>query len=155
MRTIRVSLARGQAGATLIEVLVTMVILSVGLLGLAGLQAMSIKSNQSAYYRSQATALASDIADRMRVNRTEALNGAYLQDNFPESSTEHEVTGTRAQKDLAEWLNLVGTRLPDGTGKVTADSDWVMISVRWNDARGSIGSTDQTKLERFDYRTRL
>ncbi|MCX7101946.1 MAG: type IV pilus modification protein PilV, partial [Methylobacter sp.] len=56
------------AGFTLIEVLIAMLVLAVGLLGLAGLQATSLKSNQSAYNRSQATQLAYDLADRMRAN---------------------------------------------------------------------------------------
>jgi type IV pilus assembly protein PilV len=54
-----------------------MVVLAVGLLGLAGLQATSLKNNQSAYNRSQATQLASDMADRLRANR----NYAKLADN--------------------------------------------------------------------------
>ena len=56
------------AGFTLIEVLIAMLVLAVGLLGLAGLQATSLRNNQSAYNRSQATQLAYDIADRMRAN---------------------------------------------------------------------------------------
>ena len=55
-------------GFTLIEVLIAMLVLAVGLLGLAGLQATSLKNNQSAYNRSQATQLAYDMADRMRAN---------------------------------------------------------------------------------------
>ena len=55
-------------GFTLIEVLIAMIILAVGLLGLAGLQATSLRNNQSAYNRSVATQLAYDIADRMRAN---------------------------------------------------------------------------------------
>ncbi|NOS87695.1 MAG: type IV pilus modification protein PilV [Methylococcaceae bacterium] len=69
-----------ERGFTLIEVLVAMVVLSIGLLGLAGLQATSLKSNQSAYHRSQATQLAYEMADRMRANRVYAkvlLNNVY------------------------------------------------------------------------------
>ncbi len=59
-------------GFTLIEVLIAMLVLAVGLLGLAGLQATSLRNNQSAYNRSQATQLAYDLADRMRANFTES-----------------------------------------------------------------------------------
>ena len=48
---------QAQRGATMLEILITLLILSIGLLGMAGLQALSLKSNQSAYYRSQATFL--------------------------------------------------------------------------------------------------
>lgn len=55
-------------GFTLIEVLVSMVIMAIGLLGLAGLQTLSIKDNQDAYLSSQATALAYEMSDRIRAN---------------------------------------------------------------------------------------
>ncbi len=66
-----------QQGFTLVEVLVALVVLAIGLLGLASLQMMSIKFNSDSYLRTQATTLAYDIADRMRANRTAALSGAY------------------------------------------------------------------------------
>ena len=65
-----------QRGTTLIEVLIALIVLSIGLLGLALLQVTSVQSNHSAYYRSQATVLAHDLADRMRANRTAALGEA-------------------------------------------------------------------------------
>ena len=60
------------SGFTLIEVLISMLILAVGLLGLAGLQATGLRNNLSAYNRSQATQLAYDMADRMRANVDDA-----------------------------------------------------------------------------------
>jgi type IV pilus modification protein PilV len=83
----------GQHGFTLVEVLVTVVILAVGLLGLAGLQAVSMRNNHSAYERTQAVQLAYDMADRVRANtpavpapagamplrwrKTTSMNGCY------------------------------------------------------------------------------
>ncbi len=55
-----------QQGFTLIEVLVAVVVLSIGLLGLAGLQTTGLRNNQSAYYASQAAIYANDIFERMR-----------------------------------------------------------------------------------------
>src|SRR5690606_34451064 len=92
---------RRETGATLIEVLVAMVVLAIGLLGLAVLQATSVQSMHSDYYRSQATLLANDLADRKRAKLTEALTNAYLID-FPATSTCNSVSGTTAQKDIAE-----------------------------------------------------
>ncbi|WP_417788108.1 type IV pilus modification protein PilV [Stutzerimonas xanthomarina] len=145
-----------EAGATLIEVLVAMVVLAIGLLGLAGLQATSIQSNHSAYYRSQATLLAGDLADRMRANRLEALTNAYLTD-FPTSSSTNTVTGTTAEKDVAEWLNQLALTLPDGTGKVEKNDTLVTISVRWNGTRGQIKASgdNNTHSETFAYRTEI
>jgi len=62
-------------GFTLIEVLVSMIVLAIGLLGLAGLQMSSLRNNLSAYHRSQATQLAYDMADRMRTNIADAKLG--------------------------------------------------------------------------------
>ncbi|WP_439859698.1 type IV pilus modification protein PilV [Pseudomonas sp. MBLB4136] len=152
----RAPLARPQQGATLIEVLIAIVVLSIGLLGLAGLQLTSMQSNHSAYYRSQATLLAYDLADRMRANRTAALTSAYLVD-FPTSSSSNTVSGTTAQKDRAEWLNNLALKLPDGTGKVEKSGTLVTISVRWNDNRGRIKATGDTTTptETFVYRTEI
>ncbi|WP_278401479.1 type IV pilus modification protein PilV [Stutzerimonas kunmingensis] len=145
-----------EAGATLIEVLIAMVVLAIGLIGLAGLQATSIQSNHSAYYRSQATLLASDLADRMRANRTEALTNAYLT-NFPTSSANNSVSGTAAEKDIAEWLNRLAVTLPDGTGKVEKDNALITISIRWNDTRGQIRASgdNNTHTQIFAYRTEI
>src|SRR5690606_3260878 len=67
--------ARPQHGFSLIEVLVALLVLSVGLLGLAMLQIEGLKHNTDAYYRTQATVLAYDIIDRMRANSDAAKNG--------------------------------------------------------------------------------
>lgn len=68
---------RKQAGTSLLEVLIAVVVLSVGLLGLAGLQVAGLRVNQGAMQRSQATMLAYDVLDRMRGARTAALAGNY------------------------------------------------------------------------------
>lgn len=58
-----------QAGFTLLEILVAVLVLSIGLLGFAALQATSINNNQESYLQSQALAIADDLASRMRANR--------------------------------------------------------------------------------------
>lgn len=145
-----------QRGATLIEVLIAIVVLSIGLLGLAGLQVTSVQSNHSAYQRSQASLLANDLADRMRANRTEALTNAYVAD-YVDSSSSHTVTGTRAAKDLAEWLNSLALKLPDGRGKIEKSGSLVTIHVRWNDNRGRIKTSvdSDSGTETFTYRTEI
>jgi type IV pilus assembly protein PilV len=137
-------------------VLVAIVVLSVGLLGMALLQVTSVQSYYSAYYRSQVTILASDLADRMRANRSAALGSDYVFD-FPTSSSAHSVSGTQAQKDKAEWLNALALALPEGTGRVEKSGTLVTISVRWNDNRGRIKAADDadTGIETFVYRTEI
>lgn len=149
---------QAQRGATLIEVLVTLIILSVGLLGMAGLQTLSMQSNHSAYYRSQATFLAYDISERMRANRTVALSGGYSVD-FPESSSAHAESGDRVTKDKAQWLNKLATTLPNGTGKVELNGTLVAIKIRWDDSRGDIrarhAKETSSEQETFVYRTEI
>lgn len=128
---------RQQQGATLIEVLVTLLVFSVGLLGMAGLQSMSLKANHSAYYRSQATFLAYDIGERMRSNRESALDGDYDDADFPDNDEENEVAGELYERDLAEWRNQLASTLPQGTGKVSVAGRVVTIEVRWDDSRGT------------------
>lgn len=149
-----INLRSTQDGATLIEVLIAILVLSIGLLGLAGLQVTSIQSNYSAYYRSQATVLAYDYADRMRTNRTAALVMSS-DSNFPTSSSTNSVSGTQSAKDKAQWLNTLALTLPDGTGRVERSGTRITISVRWNDNRGRIKTATDTSTpsETFIYRT--
>ena len=118
--------ARAQRGFTLIEVLVSSLILALGLVGVAGLQALALKSNQSAYLRSQASALAYDLADRMRTNVQGADSGFYVPGQASLHATCSSTSGCSvqqvAQNDLAEWNAALAANLPMGTGFVCIDS---------------------------------
>lgn len=146
-----------QRGATLIEVLVAMLILSVGLLGLAGMQMTALQSNQSAYYRSQATVLAYDVIDRMRANRADALNGVYdIALKNETCDPKLGPSGTLAQRDVAEWLNSLSCLLsPDARGSVVRNGRLFTVSIEWNDTRGRIDDAKEDDRETFVYRTQL
>lgn len=137
----------GSRGLTLVEILIALVILSVGLLGLAGLQTLSLKFNTSAYYRTQATQLAYDIADRMRANRAEALDDLYVMDDTggaPPACNAAVGDGTVLQDDLAAWRNALACRIPQSTGAIEATGDdQFTITVQWTDSVGD----GQTSLE--------
>lgn len=125
---------RKQHGFSMIEVLVTVLILAIGLLGLAGLQSTSLRSNHSAMLRSQATVLAYDIADRLRANRTAALNGNYDVD------LEETPTGTSmVATDIIAWKDNLAEMLPLGDGAIARDEDdnRFTITVQWDDSRGA------------------
>jgi len=128
-----------QSGFTLLEVLVAMLVLSIGLLGLAGLMASSIRNNQSAYQRTQATWLAYDIVDRMRTNRAAALANNYdIALGAPAvCAANPPLAGSIAAQDLTGWKNLLACALPDGNGSVAILADrTVTVTVQWNDSRG-------------------
>ncbi len=126
-------------GMTLLEVLIAVLVSCIGLLGLAGLQTASVRFNASAYYRSQATSLAYDLADRMRANREAALDGDYdaldLEDPPPACPVGAAV-GSMAAIDMAGWRNALACALPLGTGDVTHDDDEFTITVQWDESRG-------------------
>lgn len=131
-----------QQGFSLIEALVAVVILAFGLLGLAGLQATSIKSNDSALFRSQATLLAYDMADRMRTMRTAAQDG-----RFDEGSSNAERTS---------WDQTITLALGAGAvGNVVRNGNTVTIAITWNDNRGQIRSSSSTAAanQQFTYVT--
>lgn len=131
--TIRPARARG---FSLIEVLIALVVTSIGLLGLAALQVTSLKVNHGSFLRGQATQFAHDIADRMRANRVAALDGDYDVD-FAEATS----PGTVAETDVDEWRDGLLRELPAGTGAVDVNAAGLaVIRVRWNDARGDAGA---------------
>lgn len=99
------SLTNGSAGFTLIEILISVVVLAIGLLGMAALQMNGLRNNQSAYFRAQATQLAYDMADRMRTNIVEARDaasgGTY---NNGASTANNCATGMHHRPN--DWLRL-------------------------------------------------
>jgi type IV pilus assembly protein PilV len=120
---------REQAGMTLVEVLVAVVLISVGLLGVAALQLTSLRGNQDSYARSQAAVLASDIIERMRANQLGFRAGHY--------DTTTGLAGTIAETDIARWQATIDQVLPGGAaitnGTIVRNGNIVTITVQWNE----------------------
>lgn len=123
---------RSCRGTSMVEILVTVLVLAIGLLGLAGLQGTSLRNNQSAYARTQATNLAYEIIDAMRANVTVARAGGY---NIGYGSAP-SASGI-AQTDLTAWRNRIIALLPSGEGQITQNGTTFTIGVRWDDSRGT------------------
>ncbi len=124
----RQSHRRSQQGVALLEVLIAFFVLSIGLLGLAGLQIKALQFNQSAFQQSQATVAVYDMLDRMRLNRSAISSGAYNTGGFVSTHS----GGSLADADLNTWLTAIRGNLPDGEGSVECDSNLVcVVSVRW------------------------
>lgn len=113
-----------QLGFNLIEVLVTIVLLSIGLLGLAALQATSLKSSHGSYYRSIASQQAYDMADRIAANLAGVTAGRYddLDSSIPNSPPDciSSACGeaNMALFDAYQWLKTNQAVLPGGSGRV-------------------------------------
>lgn len=136
------------------EVLVALAVLSIGLLGMAGMQLFSLKSSHDAYLRTQATLFAYDLIDKMRANRDEALAGAYdsalnaIPGVVPNCQTGNCTATQLANYELAEWkcglgmyagnascsapLNMTPI-LPNGDGTVLRNGNVFTITVTWNE----------------------
>ena len=138
-------------GFTLLEVLIAIVVLSIGLLGLAGLQAAGLRNNNSAYMRTVATQQISDMADRIRANPAGRATGNYNAiAGIPAPVTTCLTTGVgcgpgpMAQHDAFEWNTANANLLPTGQGTVVPDAaapNRFIITVRWDDARtGAVGT---------------
>ncbi len=156
------------SGFTLIEVLIATLVLAVGLLGLAGLQATSIRNNLSAYNRSQATQLAYDMADRMRANKKESLDPTT--GNVITASTYLTIAPTAAvaqascvttvgctgaqmaQNDLFQWNAALTGTMPGalGTIAVVVATGVFTVTVNWDDNRdGVVNASDPNFLVSF------
>jgi len=131
-----------QSGFTLLEVLVAILVLSIGLLGLAGLMASSIRNNHSAQQRTQATWLAYDVIDRMRVNRPAAIASS---DNYNIALGAASGSAGLAGADITDWKADLANALPAGDGSVAVNSGTraVTVIIQWNDSRGTGGSNAQ------------
>lgn len=134
---------RRQGGATLVEVLVTVVVISVGLLGIAGLQMVSLRNAHASAMRSQATALANYIIDRMRANGPAANAGAYnvaLGGSLPVTS--------QAGRDVTAWKTLVTATLTSQSagvadGAINVAGNVATITIAWGERAFSVdGTTD-------------
>jgi type IV pilus assembly protein PilV len=98
-----------QAGFTLLEILVSLVVIAIGLLGLFGLQAKAQKAETESYARTQALVLIQDIADRMNANRADTFSLAYVTATpVGGGGALDDCAGkTGADLDLCEWGNLL------------------------------------------------
>ncbi len=126
-----------QRGIYLIEVLIAALIFAVGLLSVALLQVTGLKNTDSAAFYSQATTLATEIMDRMRINRNSALAGDY---NIALAATPSGAT--IEAKDLIGWKTDLLGRLPSGDGSVdcTATAGLCVVTVQWDDSRATAGN---------------
>ena len=114
--------ANHEKGFSLIEVLISLVIIAVGLLGLASLQITGVRNNHSAYLRSQMTFLTYDIVDRMRANRISAEKGNYDLNMNVDAET---LIGSIENTDRKQWLENIEKQLPAGDASISTEQDVV------------------------------
>lgn len=126
-----------QWGFSMVEILVTLVIVSVGLLGMAALQTRSLSSTHTAALGSQATLLAGDISDRMRANRQQALAGKY-DIGLEDAAAAKGADGVTLQ-DLQQWKAALALLPGPGKGSVEVKGSplTATIIIEWDDSKGA------------------
>tara|TARA_R110002072_G_C7974566_1_gene535218 strand:+ start:2785 stop:3234 length:450 start_codon:yes stop_codon:yes gene_type:complete len=134
------------SGFSLIEVLVAMLILAIGFMGIAALQFKGLKYNTDALLRSQINILGYDIADRIRLNRSNAasyVNDYTILTTAPTGCT--QATGADATNDLNCWHLQAYNALPPGsTANITAAGGQYTVALAWTDREGDTHTINYT-----------
>lgn len=134
-----------QEGSSLLEVMISMVVLSIGILGLLALQTTALKTNQLAVTRTLASGLAVEISELMRANKIAAENGNY---DISIAGTV-SAAATIAETDLQAWKSHLA-QLPSGQGSISRNNNIVTITIQWDESR--VGNANA---QRFIYKTEL
>ncbi|KAF1709463.1 type IV pilus modification protein PilV [Pseudoxanthomonas kalamensis DSM 18571] len=136
-----------QMGVGLLEVMISVLIMGIGLLGIAAMQATALKNGQSSLERSQAVIQSYAILDAMRANRDAALAGDYNR----ALTCAPPGTGALAETDVANWITSLETTLgnsPNTCGSINCDGNGVCtVVVQWDDSRaqGNTGAGSTTE----------
>ena len=124
-----------QSGVTLVESMIALLVISIGLLGIAALQITAMSQNTSALNHSQAVWMAYNISDRVRANMDQFGNydgidtsNSYAMDCMSSVCTNAQMVTA----DAADWSNML-VNLPGGRGMITSVADGLMVTVMWDD----------------------
>lgn len=136
-----------QRGISLIEVLVTLLILTFGLMGVAGLLVNGISNSSSSEHVAKANALAADMADRIRANpgASGAMSATNLY-NFNYAAVAPTSPSTIVDQDKKQWLDALADQLPGGdgqvTGTITGGQRKFVIDVQWSNCLGTLSQAE-------------
>lgn len=127
------------AGFSLIEALVSVLVLSIGLLGVAALQGVGLRANSSANHRSQAAWFAAQMVEEARARRdlVVALDSGMVD------TLGSFVCGGAATTPIAVWRSRLACALPSGQGGLAYNTftQRLVITVQWDDSRGVDSAT--------------
>lgn len=137
-----------QQGFTMLEVLITLVVIAIALLGTAALQLKAMQTNQGGQFRTQAVFLVSDLAERMEANKAAAIAGSYVlasTDSMPSlvanCASAACTSSALAVFDLLQWKDAVAAVLPQSSWSITRTSignpSTYEITVSWIDRRNN------------------
>lgn len=133
-----------QRGLTIVESLVALVVISIGLLGIAALQLTSMKNNSSALQHSKAVWAGYNMADRIRSNSIRFADYSGIDTTTPYSQDCTASPCSDAQivtADAADWTDKV-SELPGGRGQITGNPNRLIVTVMWDDEGTGATGTD-------------
>lgn len=160
-----------QRGFSMLEVLIAVLVFSLGMMGLAGLLIFAIQSNHVAYLRTQATFLASNMADRMGANPAGLWANDYNTSiDAPGTAVPSCAAGCSpadlATRDIAVWSQQVNTFLPKAQGNISCLTNGLAVTpnatqtnerppyggtctmqLSWNEAKSATGVQERHKFE--------
>lgn len=126
---------RCQQGVTLVESMIALLVISIGLLGIASLQITAVSQNASSLNHSQAVWYAYNMSDRIRANKDQFANydgidtsNSYSQDCLSSACSNAQMLTA----DAADWATMTGN-LPGGRGVIASTADGLLVSVMWDD----------------------
>lgn len=148
---------KNTSGFSLIEVLVTLIILSVGFLGVASLEILSLKNVNSSYYNYQATLLAYDMEERMRANVKAVKSGEY--DNVAVNKNTATYAGAELSKiDISNWADgMREAQIPAISGTIRKNAGQYLINVSWTEqnTQGTNDLADNAVSKNFQLKVKI
>lgn len=154
---------RSAQGFALLEILITIMLMTIALLGTAAMQAYGIKVTQGAQFRAQAVVVTGDLMERLEANNAGAVAGNYVATSLPGTSGSIDCTANRcspsdmAQYDLVAFAQNVARQLPAGTAAITrsgAGPYVYTVTLTWQERSFSgkgTTKTGQANVETFTY----
>ena len=127
-----------QRGVTLVEAMIALLVVSIGLLGIASLQLTAMGQNTSALNHSKAVWIANNMADRIRanvcdVNDAPVYNGIHTDNGYSQDCKSNSCNQLQmVTADAADWADMVQT-LPKGRGTVVFNNNVLTVTVMWDD----------------------
>lgn len=149
----QIKVSRRECGFSMLEVLVSLVLIAIALLGMAGLQFSALKLSKGAIFRTQAVLLSQEIAERIESNKIGATTGNYA---VPTVSSTPATAGTNcvsttcdstqlAAFDLAVWQARIAATLPGSSWQISnpvaGNPSTYSVVVNWQDRRDNAGRT--------------
>lgn len=145
-----------QRGFSMLEMLVTLLILTLWLLGTAGVQSSSMRLTKSAQFRTYAILLASELAERMESNKLAAVAGQYnftlsaggVPPNASDCMKKKCSAAELAGYDLADWATRAQDLLPNAALTVVGDANTPItytVTVQWTDRSATKTSSNATE----------